>query len=74
MSAANSRLGPLSSSRSSSRVATSGREGSGARSVSEANLAMSRPPRRPNTTMSRSEFVPRRFAPCTLTQAHSPAA
>ena len=32
------------------------------------------PPRRPNTTMSSSEFVPRRFAPCTLTHAHSPAA
>eukprot|EP00982_Pelagococcus_subviridis_P017130 31518-Pelagococcus_subviridis.AAC.9 len=29
---------------------------------------------RPKTTMSRSEFAPRRFAPCTDADAHSPAA
>ena len=34
----------------------------------------SMPPRRPNTTMSRSELVPSRLAPCTDTHAHSPAA
>src|SRR3989304_2835531 len=34
---------------------------------------MSRPARRPKTRMSTSEFVPRRLAPCTETQAHSPA-
>ena len=28
----------------------------------------------PNTTVSRSEFPPSRFAPWTLMQAHSPAA
>ncbi|SIH54523.1 Uncharacterised protein [Mycobacteroides abscessus subsp. abscessus] len=32
------------------------------------------PERLPNTLMSSSEFVPRRFEPCTDTQAHSPAA
>ena len=48
----------------------------GARAVgaSAANSAMCAPPRRPKTTMSSSELVPSRFAPCTLTQAHSPAA
>ena len=46
----------------------------GARSVSFANAAMCAPPRRPKTTMSSSELVPRRLAPWTLTHAHSPAA
>ena len=32
------------------------------------------PARLPNTTMSSSELVPSRLAPCTETQAHSPAA
>ena len=32
------------------------------------------PARRPNTLMSNSELVPSRFAPCTDTHAHSPAA
>ena len=32
------------------------------------------PARLPNTLMSSSELVPRRLAPCTDTQAHSPAA
>src|SRR6185312_8194095 len=32
------------------------------------------PARRPNTLMSSSELVPSRLAPCTETQAHSPAA
>ena len=32
------------------------------------------PARRPNTLMSSSELVPSRFAPCTDTQATSPAA
>ena len=51
-----------------------GSPGAAGRAASAAYSAMCAPPRRPNTTMSRSEFVPRRFAPCTLTQAHSPAA
>ena len=38
------------------------------------NAAMAAPPRRPNTTMSSRELVPRRLAPWTDTQAHSPAA
>ena len=33
-----------------------------------------RPARLPNTLMSSSELVPRRFEPCTETHAHSPAA
>ena len=52
----------------------SGRSGSSGRSASAQNPAACLPPRRPNTTMSSSEFVPSRLAPCTLTQAHSPAA
>jgi hypothetical protein len=32
------------------------------------------PARRPNTIVSISELPPRRFAPCTETHAHSPAA
>ena len=32
------------------------------------------PARRPKTLMSSSELVPSRLAPCTDTQAHSPAA
>ena len=40
----------------------------------KAGLAAAMPARRPNTLMSSSELVPRRLAPCTETQAHSPAA
>jgi len=35
---------------------------------------MCRPAARPNTSRSSSELVPRRLAPCTLTQEHSPTA
>ena len=38
------------------------------------SAAIWRPARRPKTSRSTSEFVPSRFAPWTLTQAHSPAA
>jgi hypothetical protein len=39
-----------------------------------AYAAAESPPRRPKTLMSSSELVPSRFAPCTDTQATSPAA
>ena len=46
------------------RVLRSGRcAGSGARSASGCERRHRRPPRRPKTTMSRSEFVPRRLRP-----------
>ena len=38
------------------------------------SCAAAAPARRPKTTVSRSELPPRRFAPCTETHAHSPAA
>ena len=59
---------------SMSRVCFAGASGSGARSAPLAKSAMWAPPRRPNTTRSPSELVPSRLAPCTDTQAHSPAA
>src|SRR6185312_19114 len=59
---------------SCSRTCASGLSGSGGSSASFAWRAASSPARRPNTTRSRSEFVPRRLAPWTLTHAHSPAA
>ena len=55
-------------------MSASGREGSLGMSAPAAKSAMCLPPLRPNTTMSSSEFVPSRFAPCTDTHAHSPAA
>ncbi|MNF04300.1 hypothetical protein D3C80_2037850 [compost metagenome] len=38
------------------------------------NSTMWRPAALPNTSRSSSELVPRRLAPCTDTQAHSPTA
>ena len=38
------------------------------------NATAALPARRPKTIVSSSELPPRRLAPCTLTQAHSPAA
>ena len=51
-----------------------GSSGAAGRARPGAYSAMCAPPRRPKTTMSSRELVPRRFAPCTLTHAHSPAA
>ena len=59
---------------SSSRVRSVASAGSSSSAPSSQYRTMSSPPRRPNTTMSSSEFVPSRFAPCTETHAHSPAA
>ena len=65
---------PLLSCSIRSRTSASGSLGSSAKSTSPTYSAMCLPPRRPNTTMSSSELVPRRLAPCTETHAHSPAA
>ena len=48
-------------------------DGSIAKSVVLMYSSMCRPARRPNTTRSTSELVPSRLAPCTETQADSPA-
>ena len=74
MSAANSRFGPVIRRWSMRSVSASGFPGRCGWSEASANSVMAMPPRRPNTTMSSSEFVPSRFAPCTETHAHSPAA
>ena len=47
--------------------------GSGGRSAVATYSSMCRPARRPKTTRSTSELVPSRLAPCTETQAFSPA-
>ena len=60
---------------SSIRVtAPAGSSPSSAWSTVAAWLPALTPARLPNTTMSSSELVPSRLAPCTDTQAHSPAA
>ena len=51
-----------------------GFSGSGTKSAVWTYSTALRPARLPNTLMSSSELVPRRLAPCTETQAHSPAA
>lgn len=64
--------------RSRSICSTTSEAGSSGSSTCAATFeeysAAAMPERRPNTLMSRSEFVPRRFAPWTDTQATSPAA
>ncbi len=52
----------------------SGFSGSSTKSALWAYSAAAMPARRPKTLMSSSELVPRRLAPCTETQATSPAA
>ncbi len=58
------------------RVVASGLAGRARFSASPVRiaLAIAMPVRRPKTTRSSSELVPRRFAPWTLTQAASPTA
>ncbi len=56
------------------RTSSSAPAGGSGADAPATNSAMARPPRRPNTTMSSRELVPSRLAPCTDTQAHSPAA
>ena len=58
----------------SSRTGASASAGRSAKPTPAMSAAICRPARRPKTSRSTSEFVPSRFAPWTLTQAHSPAA
>ena len=51
-----------------------GSSGSGTNSAVLTYSTALLPARLPKTLMSSSELVPRRLEPCTLTQAHSPAA
>ncbi len=57
-----------------STTRASGFSGSSTNSARWEYSAAAMPARRPNTLMSSSELVPRRLAPCTDTQATSPAA
>ena len=55
-------------------VARAPRRTAGSAPCSRARSAACAPERRPNTSVSSSEFAPRRLPPCTDTHAHSPAA
>ncbi len=57
-----------------STTSSAGFSGSSTKSAVCAYSAAAMPARLPNTLMSSRELVPRRFAPCTDTQATSPAA
>ena len=67
-------LAPSVSRATSARAGSSASPGTAPRSAFFTKSAMCRPARRPNTTRSTRLFVPSRLAPCTDTQAHSPAA
>ncbi|SHW02682.1 Uncharacterised protein [Mycobacteroides abscessus subsp. abscessus] len=70
------RSSPCSDSTSATHSVTivAGFSGRSMKSWASAYSAAAMPARRPNTLMSSSELVPSRLAPCTDTQAHSPAA